>query len=152
MMMSKNNQYIAILEKLLTHLKNSKLEYLKAADHADGSEKKRYFNKQALLRNRFFQEILSELQSLEIRYDDFVISRLNFDQLLISSIDKLRSNALDKCLESDKFLLEIYISLRDSEFQNEKFLQHSSSIEIAIEQNQIYSSVYQIKNKVGSGF
>lgn len=151
-MMSRNNQYIAILEKLLTHLKNSKLEYLKAADHADRSEKKRYFNKQALLRNRFFQEILSELQNIGIGYDDFIISRLNFDQLLISSIDKLRSNALDKCLESDKFLLEIYLSLRDSEFQNEKFLQHSSSIEIAIEQNQIYSSDYQIKNKVESDF
>ena len=150
--MSRNNQYIAILEKLLTHLKNSKLEYLKAADHADRSEKKRYFNKQALLRNRFFQEILSELQNIGIGYDDFIISRLNFDQLLISSIDKLRSNALDKCLESDKFLLEIYLSLRDSEFQNEKFLQHSSSIEIAIEQNQIYSSDYQIKNKVESDF
>ena len=151
-MMSRNNQYIAILEKLLTHLKNSKLEYLKAADHADRSEKKRYFNKQALLRNRFFQEILSELQNIGIGYDDFIISRLNFDQLLISSIDKLRSNALDKCLESDKFLLEIYLSLRDSEFQNEKFLQHSSSIEIAIEQNQIYSSNYRIKNKVESDF
>ena len=151
-MMSRNNQYIAILEKLLTHLKNSKLEYLKAADHADRSEKKRYFNKQALLRNRFFQEILSELQNIGIGYDEFVISRLNFDQLLISSIDKLRSNALGKCLESDKFLLEIYLSLRDSEFQNEKFLQHSSSIEIAIEQNQIYSSDYQIKNKVESDF
>jgi len=151
-MMSKKNQYIAILEKLLTHLKNSKLEYLKAADHADRSEKKRYFNKQALLRNRFFQEILSELQNIGIGYDEFVISRLNFDQLLISSIDKLRSNALGKCLESDKFLLEIYLSLRDSEFQNEKFLQHSSSIEIAIEQNQIYSSDYQIKNKVESDF
>ena len=151
-MMSKKNQYIAILEKLLTHLKNSKLEYLKAADHADRPEKKRYFNKQALLRNRFFQEILSELQNIGIGYDEFVISRLNFDQLLISSIDKLRSNALGKCLESDKFLLEIYLSLRDSEFQNEKFLQHSSSIEIAIEQNQIYSSDYQIKNKVESDF
>lgn len=150
--MSRNNQYIATLEKLLTHLKNSKLEYLKAADHADRSEKKRYFNKQALLRNRFFQEILSELQNIGIGYDDFIISRLNFDQLLISSIDKLRSNALDKCLESDKFLLEIYLSLRDSEFQNEKFLQHSSSIEIAIEQNQIYSSDYRIKNKVESDF
>tara|TARA_S200000501_G_C20163150_1_gene456754 strand:+ start:27 stop:479 length:453 start_codon:yes stop_codon:yes gene_type:complete len=150
--MSRNNPYIAILEKLLTHLKNSKLEYLKAADHAIRSEKKRYFNKQALLRNRFFQEILSELQNIGIGYDDFIISRLNFDQLLISSIDKLRSNALDKCLESDKFLLEIYLSLRDSEFQNEKFLQHSSSIEIAIEQNQIYSSDYRIKNKVESDF
>ena len=135
--MTKNNRYIALLEKLLTHLKNAKLEYLKAADHADRSEKKRYFNKQALLRNRFFQEILSELQNLGIHYNDLVTSRMNFDQLLISSIDKLRSKAL---------------SLRDSEFQNEKFLQHSSSIEIAIEQNQIFASDYKINDKVRSDF
>ena len=77
---------------------------------------------------------------------------MNFDQLLISSIDKLRSKALDKCLESDKFLLETYLSLRDSEFQNEKFLQHSSSIEIAIEQNQIFASDYKVNDKVRSDF
>ena len=150
--MTKNNRYISLLEKLLTHLKNAKLEYLKAADHADRSEKKRYFNKQALLRNRFFQEILSELQNLGIHYNDLVTSRLNFDQLLISSIDKFKLNALGKCIESDKFLLEIYLTLQESEFQNEKFLQHSSSIEIAIEQNQVFALDYQSKNKVGSGF
>ena len=145
--MSKNSQYIVLLERLLTHHRNAKLDYLKAADHADKSEKKRYFNKQAMLRNRFFQEILSELQNLGMYYDDFVSSRYNFDQLLISSIDKLRANALDKCLESDRFLLETYLSLQDSEFQNEKFLQHSSSIEIAIEQNEVLASDYKIKNK-----
>ena len=37
--MIKNNRYIALLEKLLLHLKNAKLEYLKAADHADRSDK-----------------------------------------------------------------------------------------------------------------
>ena len=148
--MSKNSQYIVLLERLLTHHRNAKLDYLKAADHADKSEKKRYFNKQAMLRNRFFQEILSELQNLGMYYDDFVSSRFNFDQLLISSIDKLRANALDKCLESDRFLLETYLSLQDSEFQNEKFLQHSSSIEIAIEQNEALASDYKIKNGISS--
>ena len=148
--MSKNSQYIVLLERLLTHHRNAKLDYLKAADHADKSEKKRYFNKQAMLRNRFFQEILSELQNLGMYYDDFVSSRFNFDQLLISSIDKLRANALNKCLESDRFLLETYLSLQDSEFRNEKFLQHSSSIEIAIEQNQSLASNYKIENKISS--
>ena len=37
--MGKQNQYIAQLEKLLTHLKNAKLIYLKAADEANASEK-----------------------------------------------------------------------------------------------------------------
>ena len=42
--MGKQNQYIAQLEKLLTHLKNAKLIYLKAADEANASEEKRFFN------------------------------------------------------------------------------------------------------------
>ena len=46
--MSKQNQYIAILEKILTHLKNSKLEYFKASDHAISPEKKRFLNQQGL--------------------------------------------------------------------------------------------------------
>jgi hypothetical protein len=89
--MSKRNQHIATLEKLLTHLRNAKLEYLKAADRALVSEDKRYFNQQAMIRNRFFQEILSELQSPWTSYDDLVVSRFNFDQLLISSIDHLKA-------------------------------------------------------------
>ena len=72
---------VALLEKLLTRLKNTKLEYLKAADHANDPGKKRFFNQQAMLRNRFFQEILSELQNQGMNYDDLIISRLNFDQL-----------------------------------------------------------------------
>ena len=57
---------------------------------------------------------------------------------------------MNKCLESDRFLLETYRKLQDSEFQNEKFLQHSSSIEIAIEQNQSLASNYKIENKISS--
>ena len=114
--MSKSNSNIALMEKLLTHLKNAKLEYLKAADHANHSERKRFFNQQAMLRNRFFQEILSELQNLGIEFDDLIISRFNFDQLLISSIDTLKLPAVEKCLEADKVLLEHYETLLEDSF------------------------------------
>ena len=105
------------MEKILTHLKNAKLEYLKAADQANLSERKRFFNKQAMLRNRFFQEILSELQNLGIEFDDLIISRFNFDQLLISSIDTLKLPAVEKCLEADKVLLEFYKTLLEDSFK-----------------------------------
>ena len=106
--MGKQNQYIAQLEKLLTHLKNAKLSYLKAADEANASEEKRFLNQEALLRNRFFQEVLSEIQTLGMSYDDLVIGGFNFNQLLISSVDILKNSTLDKCLQSDSILLEIY--------------------------------------------
>ncbi len=98
-----------------------------------------------MLRNRFFQEILSELQNLGIEFDDLIISRFNFDQLLISSIDTLKLPAVEKCLEADKVLLEHYETLLEDSFKKEKFLQHKSSIEVALEQNKVLSFQYQKK-------
>ena len=94
--MSKKSQHIALMEKLLMHLKNAKLEYLKASDHVNYSEEKRFFNQQALIRNRFFQDVLSEIQALGVTFDDLIISRFNFDQLLVSTIDTSQSNSLSK--------------------------------------------------------
>ena len=150
--MSKRSQRIALMEKLLTHLKNSKLEYLKAADHANLSEKKRFFNKQALLRNRFFQEVLSELQSLGLTYDDLIISRFNFDQLLISSIDTLKATALEKCLQADKMLLELYAEFFESQGKNEKFLLHVETLKTAVNKNQSLVADYSIKKDITSNF
>lgn len=148
--MYKRNQNIALMEKLLTHLKNAKLEYLKAADHANASEDKRFFNQQAMMRNRFFQEILSELHSLGVTSDDLIISRFNFNQLLISSIDTLRATALEKCLEADKFLLVLYAELVKGAIENSKFIQHVSSLEIAVDQNEILVSNYLQKKQFNS--
>ena len=63
--MGKQNLYIAQLEKLLTHLKNGKLGYLKAADHANTSEEKRYFNQEALLEIDIFKRLLVRFKTLE---------------------------------------------------------------------------------------
>lgn len=150
--MSKKSQHIAMMEKLLTHLKNSKLEYLKAADHANASEEKRFFNKQALLRNRFFQEVFSELQTLGFTHDDLVISRFNFDQLLISSIDTLKATALEKCLQADKMLLELYAEFFEFQESKEKFLLHVDSLETAVKKNHALVVNYSIKKDIPSNY
>ena len=41
-------------------------------------------------------------------YEDLEVSGFNFNQLLISSIDTLKATALEKCIEVDKILIEIY--------------------------------------------
>ena len=106
--MSVKNKYISVLEQLLIHLKNAKLEYLRAADVASQTEDKRYFNQQALLRNRFFHDVLSQLQNENINLEDLVVRNFNFDQLLISSIKGLKNSAYEKCLEADNHLKELY--------------------------------------------
>ena len=150
--MSKRNRHIALMEKLLISLKNTKLGYLKAADHANVSQDKRFFNQQAVYRNRFFQEILAELQQLGMHYDDLVISQFKFDQLLISSIETLKSTAVEKCLEADRILLKIYHSLYEEGYENEKFMHHISSLEVALEQTEIFAEDYSKKKILDSKY
>ena len=106
--MTDKNSFIAQLEKLLLHLKNSKLEYLKASDRINSPKLKRHFNLIATERNKFFQEILSLIQSFNISHYDLIIGRFNYDQLLISSIHEIKSSCIKKCIKSDEILLEIY--------------------------------------------
>ncbi|MDB4612600.1 PA2169 family four-helix-bundle protein [Flavobacteriaceae bacterium] len=145
--MGKQNLYIAQLEKLLTYLKNGKLGYLKAADHANTSEEKRYFNQEALIRNRYFQEALSEIQNLGMSYDDLVVGGFNFNQLLISSIDTLKATALEKCIEADKMLVEIYQSILALN-QETKFESNLNRLTQASEQNEMLVSKYTAEKEI----
>lgn len=145
--MGKQNLYIAQLEKLLKHLKNGKLGYLKAADHANTSEEKRYFNKEALIRNRYFQEALSEIQNLGMSYDDLEVGGFNFNQLLISSIDTLKATALEKCIEADKMLVEIYQTILALN-QETKFESNLNRLTQASEQNEMLVSKYTAEKEI----
>ena len=145
--MGKQNLYIAQLEKLLKHLKNGKLGYLKAADHANTSEEKRYFNQEALIRNRYFQEALSEIQNLGMSYDDLVVGGFNFNQLLISSIDTLKATALEKCIEADKMLVEIYQTILALN-QETKFESNLNRLTQASEQNEMLVSKYTAEKEI----
>jgi len=135
--MAKENLYIAKLEKLMLHLKNAKLSYLKASDQANSSEKKRFFNHQATERNRIFQDILSKLQTLDADFSIQSIRNFNFDQLIISSIKTLKASALQKCLEADKALIAIYNEIEALGIE-ENFAAHIAKIELAIEKNAIH--------------
>ncbi len=146
--MSRQSKQIILMEKLLTHLKNAKLEYLMASDHVNTCEEKRFFNKQALIRNRFFQQVLSELQNIGIPFDDLIINKFNFDQLLVSTIDKQKSTAVEKCLEADKMLLELFTEFIEFGYENSEFLNYMSSIQIAINKNQVLVNNYLYKKKL----
>ena len=106
--MSTQTQFIAKLEKILTFLKNSKLEYLKASERFNLPQNKRFFNMQSTLRNRFFQDIASLLRSMNVEMDNLVINRLNFEQIVASSNTLINQSHLEKCIELDKKLVKLY--------------------------------------------
>ena len=129
------NDFIAQLEKLLLHLKNSKLEYLKASDRINSPKLKRYFNLIATERNKFFQEILSLIQSFNISYDDLIIGRFNYDQLLISSIHEIKSSPFKKCIKSDEILLKIYNKIEEIKGESEIFSYQKNKIKNSLIKN-----------------
>ena len=106
--MTTQTQFIAKLEKILTFLKNSKLEYLKASERFNLPQNKRFFNMQSTLRNRFFQDISSLLRSMNVEMDNLVINRLNFEQIVASSNTLINQSHLEKCIELDKKLVKLY--------------------------------------------
>ncbi|MGB0395607.1 MAG: hypothetical protein ACPGC6_02445 [Flavobacteriaceae bacterium] len=106
--MSGSSEFIALLTKILTLLKNSKLEYLKASDESNSTKDKRYFNLQSTLRNRYFQDVTKLLRSLNVEVENLVIHRLNFEQMVISSIKKPNHTHLHKSIKFDQNLLSLY--------------------------------------------
>ncbi len=106
--MSAELEYIDLLKKILTLLKNSKLEYLKASDESNISKDKRYLNLQSTFRNRYFQDVTKLLRSLNVQVEDLVIHRLNFEEMVISSIKKTNYTHLHKCVGYDRKLLGLY--------------------------------------------
>ena len=106
--MSASSEYITVLKKILTLLKNSKLEYLKASDESNLSKDKRYFNLQSTYRNRYFQDVTQLLRTLNVEVENLVIHRLNFEQMVISSIKKTNHTHLHKSVEYDQKLLTLY--------------------------------------------
>ena len=133
--MSSNIQFIAKLEKILTLLKNSKLEYLKASDRFNLPENKRFFNMQSTIRNRFFQDIASLLRSMNVEIDNLIINRLNFEQIASSSNTKTTQSHLQKCIEYDKKLVQLYEEALEIVSENDVLKYQSDKITQVIEEN-----------------
>ncbi len=131
--MSSKTQFIAKLEKILTFLKNSKLEYLKASDRFNLPQNKRFFNMQSTLRNRFFQDVASLLRSMNVEMDNLVINKLNFEQIVSSSNTKIKQSHLEKCIELDKQLVKLY----------EEALEINPNHDVLIHQNEKIAKVIQ---------
>ena len=133
--MSSQIKFIAKLEKILTFLKNSKLEYLKASDRFNLPENKRFFNKQSTIRNRFFQDIASLLRSINVEMDNLVINKLNFEQIVTSSNTKINQSHLEKCIELDKQLVKLYEEALEIDPNHDVLIHQNEKIAHVIQEN-----------------
>ena len=110
-------------------------------------EDKRHFNLQGTLRNRFFLEIQSILQSKNIPLDDLIVEKFNYDQLLISgaSLKKTKITPCEKCIQADSAIIDLYKSIKKLKMMNSLLETHVEKIKEALLKNELYLQKFPIQ-------
>ena len=146
--MSTHTRYIAKLEKILNLLKNSKLEYLKASEAANLTDDKRFFNQQSTLRNRFFQDITSLLRRRNVEVENLQIHRLNFEQMVTSTLIKNNISHVQRAMDCDGKLLELYdeAMVLAPDGENLKFHQEKIAAALAVSAHSLEKSSFVLES------
>lgn len=139
--MSKEKDCIVLLERLLNQSRQDKLMYLNAADKQDLPTFKRFFNQQALYRNRMFNDLSARLSDLGIEAEDVLLKRPDIRQLMGASPKRDKTNPFAKCLAQDQLFKEHLISLMqlDDTSDEDRYRKLLAKIEDSIETNQLFA-------------
>ena len=139
--MSKEKDCIVLLERLLNQSRQDKLMYLNAADKQDLPTFKRFFNQQALYRNRMFNDFSMRLSDFGIEADNVLLKRPDIRQLMVASPKREKSNPFAKCLAQDQLFKKQLLSLIqiDASGDSEHYNKVLAKIEDSIETNQLYA-------------
>lgn len=139
--MSKEKDCIVLLERLLNQSRQDKLMYLNAADKQDLPTFKRFFNQQALYRNRMFNDFSMRLSDFGIEADNVLLKRPDIRQLMVASPKREKSNPFAKCLAQDQLFKKQLLSLIqiDASGDSEHYNKVLAKIEDSIETNELYA-------------
>lgn len=139
--MSKEKDCIVLLERLLNQSRQDKLMYLNAADKQDLPTFKRFFNQQALYRNRMFNDFSMRLSDFGIEADNVLLKRPDIRQLMVASPKREKSNPFAKCLAQDQLFKKQLLSLIqiDTSGDSEHYNKVLAKIEDSIETNELYA-------------
>ncbi|MGB1445133.1 MAG: hypothetical protein ACPG7X_04885 [Flavobacteriaceae bacterium] len=139
--MSKEKDCIVLLERLLNQSRQDKLMYLNAADKQDLPTFKRFFNQQALYRNRMFNDFSMRLSDFGIEADNVLLKRPDIRQLMVASPKREKSNPFAKCLAQDQLFKKQLLSLIqiDTSGDSENYNKVLAKIQDSIETNQLYA-------------
>ena len=123
--------------------------YLNTADKQDLPAFKRFFNQQAILRNRMFNDFSSLLSEFNINIDDILLNRPDFKQLMMTTPKREKNNPFVRCLKQDlsfKKNLEALIDVDDREKNREMYLKHLDKINACIAHNELHCVDVHVKD------
>lgn len=146
--MNKNLSSIIHLKLLLNLSRQDKLMYLNAADNQNLPIFKRFFNQQALYRNKMFNEFSFILSNYGIEIEEVLVKRPGLRNLMMASPKRDQGNPFSKCLINDRLFKNTLLQLIAVEKESNHlttFHKQLEKIEESIAENELYS--LEVKTK-----
>ena len=150
--MAREKDIIILLERLLNQSRQDKIMYLNAADKQNLPTYKRFFNQQALYRNKMFNDYSAILSEYKIEVEEVLLKRPDIRQLMSTTIKREKHNPFNKFLSQDLLFLENLNALIDVD-KNDKnqVIYHKQLLKITacIENNKYLSKEISTKEMIG---
>ena len=103
--MSINKEILGIYQKALNQCRSAKISYLKSADKQHLPEYKRFFNLQATVRNRIYNDLITLVNSKEVELAPSFLQNHNREGIMIATIGYEKRNAFSKAVELDESMI-----------------------------------------------
>ena len=121
--MSINKEILGIYQKALNQCRSAKISYLKSADKQHLPEYKRFFNLQATVRNRIYNDLIILVNSKEVELAHSFLQNHNREGIMIATIGSEKQNAFSKAIELDESMIGLMLQITEidvnTETQNE---------------------------------
>ena len=121
--MSINKEILGIYQKALNQCRSAKISYLKSADKQHLPEYKRFFNLQATVRNRIYNDLITLVNSKEVELAHSFLQNHNREGIMIATIGSEKQNAFSKAIELDESMIGLMLQITEidvnTETQNE---------------------------------
>ncbi|MBT4903795.1 MAG: hypothetical protein HON57_01235 [Flavobacteriaceae bacterium] len=113
--MSFKKEFLGSYQKALNQCRSAKLAYLKSADKQHLPEYKRFFNLQATVRNRIYNDLITLVNNKEVELAQSFLQNHNREEIMIATLDSEKQNAFSKAIESDQLVIEHLLQIMDIE-------------------------------------
>ena len=150
--LAKERDIIILLERLLNQSRQDKLMYLNAADKQNLPTYKRFFNQQALYRNKMYYDFSTLLSEHGIEVEEVLLKRPDLNQLMSTSIKREKHNPFNQFLTQNLLFLEnlnALIAADQSEKNQVIFHKQLIKINACIENNKSLSEEIATKEMMG---
>ena len=121
--MSINKEILGIYQKALNQCRSAKISYLKSADKQHLPEYKRFFNLQATVRNRIYNDLITLVNSKEVELAHSFLQNHNREGIMMATIGSEKQNAFSKAIELDESMIGLMLQITEidvnTETQNE---------------------------------